>query len=276
MDEVEKQPPELWHHIVNAYTGLDLTCPKDKLPALSGLATEIERLRPGDQYLAGLWRSTFMLDVLWRRRRMDDWYISAWDEHYDMHNVFDLSASDRQKFQNEVWNREMRSIKIKRDFPEYVAPSWSWASVNTQIEYDKDVNSPTLNLEDLEFARLVDVNCLPKHQNVKGELTSAYVILRGKIALFQAVRMGGSPLSYRLYRNGHAIVFTEEDFGISHRRNPLLKAKELYCFRIAAGLMKGRAGIAKVYGLVLHAIENRDGEYERVGMFEHAFECGKE
>ncbi len=40
--------------------------------------------------------------------------------------------------------------------------------------------------------------------------------------------------------------------------------------------MKGRAGIAEVYGLILHAIENREEEYQRVGMFEHAFEFGKE
>jgi hypothetical protein len=43
-----------WRQIVFAYSGLDLSLEKDKLPALSGVAKQMSKRRPGDEYLAGL------------------------------------------------------------------------------------------------------------------------------------------------------------------------------------------------------------------------------
>ena len=38
------------------YSALGLTVQADRLPAISGLAKAMARLRPGDEYLCGLWR----------------------------------------------------------------------------------------------------------------------------------------------------------------------------------------------------------------------------
>ena len=43
----------------------NLTYSKDKLPALSGLARCISKTRPGDQYLAGVWKSEIPGNLLW-------------------------------------------------------------------------------------------------------------------------------------------------------------------------------------------------------------------
>ncbi|KAK0667047.1 heterokaryon incompatibility protein-domain-containing protein [Cercophora samala] len=61
--EIDETP---WVRAVECFTALSLTFPRDKLPALSGVAKQIQkRMRPGDEYLAGLWRSTLLADLCW-------------------------------------------------------------------------------------------------------------------------------------------------------------------------------------------------------------------
>jgi Heterokaryon incompatibility protein (HET) len=54
-----------WHEMVSRYSALKLSFEKDKLPALSGVAKEIFNIRPGDQYLAGLWGKSILNDLCW-------------------------------------------------------------------------------------------------------------------------------------------------------------------------------------------------------------------
>lgn len=277
--ELEEQLPELWHHIVNAYTGLQLTYPKDKFSALSGLVTEIERVRPGDMYLAGLWRNTFMLNILRRRQRMNDWYSSAFDEHYDVENVMDSDLSSLNEFRTQFKNRELRSERIAQAHREYLAPTWSWACVHTQIEHDKEINSRSLHLIDPEFAQLLGVRCSAKYKNPKGELQSdSYAVLRGKIARVELKIFG----DYRLHRNGQALMFSDPDYNLTSSlgsRTKLHNGSTLYCFQITTGVKKSNRTMGNVYGLVLHAKENAGEpatEYERVGMFQYAYTIGKE
>jgi hypothetical protein len=54
-----------WFNIIKDYTSRQLTFAKDKLPALSGLARHISHSRPGDTYLAGLWKSELPSNLLW-------------------------------------------------------------------------------------------------------------------------------------------------------------------------------------------------------------------
>jgi hypothetical protein len=54
-----------WSYIVRDYASRQLTFAQDKLPALSGLARYISHTRPGDTYLAGLWKSELVGNLLW-------------------------------------------------------------------------------------------------------------------------------------------------------------------------------------------------------------------
>ncbi|KAJ2980763.1 hypothetical protein NUW58_g6864 [Xylaria curta] len=54
-----------WRKIVEFYCSLSLTVPEDKLPALSGLARQVQELKPDVPYLAGLWGDSLDLDLLW-------------------------------------------------------------------------------------------------------------------------------------------------------------------------------------------------------------------
>jgi hypothetical protein len=58
---------QYWIDIIHTYSALGLSMERDKLPALSAFAKQILKLRPGDECLAGLWRSTIISGLGWRR-----------------------------------------------------------------------------------------------------------------------------------------------------------------------------------------------------------------
>jgi hypothetical protein len=53
-----------WHDVVKEYSRLQLGLTSNRLPALSGLATQMRTLT-GDKYLAGLWYNPILEDILW-------------------------------------------------------------------------------------------------------------------------------------------------------------------------------------------------------------------
>ncbi|KXH63684.1 hypothetical protein CSAL01_02405 [Colletotrichum salicis] len=58
-----------WRRLVERYTTLDLTQESDRLPAIMGLAIQYGR-RTGQEmegYLAGIWRKSLPLDLLWHK-----------------------------------------------------------------------------------------------------------------------------------------------------------------------------------------------------------------
>ena len=61
----------LWRSLVKDFTQLQLTMYRDTLPAMAGLAKKFQLLRGVDasSYLAGLWKQTFIEDMLWETPR---------------------------------------------------------------------------------------------------------------------------------------------------------------------------------------------------------------
>jgi len=82
----EPEPGRLqiaWHAMFRTYTSLDITRASDRLPALSGLALQMQQQR-NDGYLAGLWRKTTLRDCLWQNdplrteKRPTPWRFPTW------------------------------------------------------------------------------------------------------------------------------------------------------------------------------------------------------
>ena len=65
---------ENWRRILVAYTQLDITYSKDRLPALAAVVKRIMLSRPGDTYIAGLWRDSIIQDLLWSHVHTDKAY----------------------------------------------------------------------------------------------------------------------------------------------------------------------------------------------------------
>ena len=100
----------VWYDIVEHYTKCELSYKSDMLPALSGVATQYQKMT-GDEYFAGLWKSDLARGLLWR---------------------MPLLSTDQ------LWNIEKASGFRKSSRPaSYRAPTWSWSSVDaTYINWD--------------------------------------------------------------------------------------------------------------------------------------------
>ena len=85
-----------WYAMVEDYTARGITKHTDRLPALSGLAQVVAK-ETGSAYLAGLWKSGLLEGLAWCRSRASGPGLTA--------------------------------------TPEYVAPSWSWASVSGPVQF---------------------------------------------------------------------------------------------------------------------------------------------
>lgn len=97
--EEESAQPGHWFTILMGYTCRNLTNPRDKLPAVAGVARQWDVLTKGDggEYLAGLWGKYLLPGLLWRRE---------WDYFLLVCPNVDICT-----------HRER-------------APSWSWASID--------------------------------------------------------------------------------------------------------------------------------------------------
>ncbi|KAK0481237.1 heterokaryon incompatibility protein-domain-containing protein [Armillaria novae-zelandiae] len=76
---------EAWYNIVTLYTQRDLTKPRDRLLAISGIAEHFQFFWPRSRYLAGLWEHQLPCSLLWHiphikdsRRRPDIYRAPSW------------------------------------------------------------------------------------------------------------------------------------------------------------------------------------------------------
>jgi len=64
VDNIEALRSELWNGIMEDYSGRDITFAEDRLPALAGVASELQKVWD-DGYLAGMWRSQLIRQLGW-------------------------------------------------------------------------------------------------------------------------------------------------------------------------------------------------------------------
>ncbi|KAK4154088.1 heterokaryon incompatibility protein-domain-containing protein [Chaetomidium leptoderma] len=93
-----------WLSILTAYSGRNLTKQSDKLVAIAGIASRLAQ-DTGFTYLAGLWRETLLLDLVW---------------HVSPPHTHDDNAP----------------LEERRALPpdQYVAPTWSWAGLGVGVQ----------------------------------------------------------------------------------------------------------------------------------------------
>jgi hypothetical protein len=92
-----------WSSLISAYTSMSLTCPSDKLIALSGIAKQYAA-RYDDTYVAGMWRKKLLHQLLW----------------FVTHNATRMEGS------------------LQTHPTVYRAPSWSWAAIDCRVQQVPD------------------------------------------------------------------------------------------------------------------------------------------
>ncbi|CAN9464833.1 unnamed protein product [Alternaria alternata] len=139
----------LWFNFIEEYTSCNMSFQSDKLPALSGVISALQKLT-GDVCLAGVWKSWFLQGLLWRLQQPDR----------------DNYAGSQKKPQ--------RTISWR-------APTWSFASVEGAVTYAPLEHDPGMGM----CAELLDCDVTPKGVNPLGEITDGFAKIRARItALF--------------------------------------------------------------------------------------------
>lgn len=218
-----------WWEMVQSYSALSLSSAKDKLPALSGIATKMASRRPGSRYLAGLWSDSLELDLLWLNK---DAMVPG----------------------------EAFPARPK----EWRAPTWSWASVDATIKFPfKDYAKVQIHFEILE------AHCKAATHDETGQVCRGSLTLKAPAAMGEvtatdqrpgfALKIGGTKYSlvgeHRFYPDEPA-----DPFGIGPRK--MLTAREVLCMGLATG--NGHHSQTQL-ALVLHRRSKWDS-YERIGM----------
>lgn len=152
--EIASADPHVWRDLVMAYSRRALSVPSDKLLAIAALARmHTEGRDPGEQYLAGLWASSIVGDLLWE-------------------SLFESQAED--------------GIEI------HCAPSWSWASTDSRVSWPTIVEEkafPTGNNERQDFV-LLDAQVMPRPGNTAyGQVDCGRLFIRGRTVRLSAEQL---------------------------------------------------------------------------------------
>lgn len=141
-----------WDKIVEQYSQAQLSFKSDRLIAISGLAATFMQAL-GDVYIAGLWKTRFVVHLCW--------------------------------FASEV-RRHAAPMSPTRPV-EYLAPSWSWASVmNCVVVSPRSGDAPPPITALNEIACLRDYHLDYKSFNTYGQSTNGIIKVQGplhKVAL---------------------------------------------------------------------------------------------
>lgn len=176
---------EAWNEIVKSYSGRDLTYQTDRLPALSGVASIIYN-KTGVRYLAGLWEQTLPANLCWH----------------------------------------LESVDILKYAPtQYVAPSWSWASITQAITYRSSLIRQGFN----PSVAVVEVHCDVPGLNPLGKVSNGHLVLRGKVIQIQlSCRDPGNSIQYDIgegLRKNYRSPFTA-DCVLVERNGKVMRALE--------------------------------------------------
>ncbi|KAH8588887.1 heterokaryon incompatibility protein-domain-containing protein [Bisporella sp. PMI_857] len=199
---------ENWMVIAAHYSRREITFNSDRLPALSAIASEYGRMY-GDQYLAGLWKSSLPWSLLWHctpdkpaEGPMNTFKNTTADEQEQEHRrgrehlqrltmeqILDLatkytksvSAEHFQKRPNRQVQQGQSGVKNSCSPPkneEYIAPTWSFASVDTGIIFaSHEWDGPHASLLEIHSAETTPLHALTPFSAV----TSGSITLTGPL-----------------------------------------------------------------------------------------------
>ena len=138
---------DYWRGIVSQFSQRQLTNSADRLPALSGLADEVQRAT-GSLYVAGMWEDELITSLAWTCH-----YIYNQGGEYG-----DYAGGIPSGNLASVWGKSWPD-NIRPD--NYVAPSWSWASVKGTIAFPVEAYQSSSIIRNI--AKVDSVKVWPEH-----------------------------------------------------------------------------------------------------------------
>lgn len=235
-----------WLSIRGEYSRRMLSYQGDKLAAIAAIAEELGQ-RYHSRYLAGMWERDLTHDLQWRCSR------------------------------NEM--AESRDANLRPRAKEYVAPSWSWASVNSAVEdfvnvWGDEADGGGMGVKgDLGFQVVsCDVEfAVPGFEY--GAVTSGILVAKGRVctAIWRPHAKENSRNAFEFDGYFERIIGNDEASGLVYTGEAILDAvdpemhdgAEVTC--LATRLVENTPRQEDVEGLML--LPNSMGQYRRVGFF---------
>ncbi|KAI1127670.1 heterokaryon incompatibility protein-domain-containing protein [Nemania abortiva] len=230
-----------WRRLISQFSSRDLTYPTDCLPALSGVATKFQRQLHGN-YVAGLWREDFPVSLTWAVSRRKG----------------DLSPP-------------------KSIHDEYIAPSWSWASVGEPIYFPGFLD----NYKSEPFMTVEEVRCKPAGLNPLGRVSSGQLVLRGivfEISLSQQQHLSRPVMTpgFQLGNSSDLLATFIEDCVLVRSGSTLRRGRpgdrfqpysaiSILCILLGADLNPEQTEGPNFHALML-GDSGKGGVYQRLGM----------
>jgi len=138
----------VWNAVVEMYPQRSLTKTEDKLVALSGIASEMQSTLPDGRYLAGLWQTDILSQLLW--------------------HTWDIMPSGP-------------AISPATPTKSYRAPSWSWASFDGRVRTYMLLGIEYSRTACPKFANVLEAHTTNTYTDTTGRVTDGYIRLRGKL-----------------------------------------------------------------------------------------------
>jgi hypothetical protein len=215
--DIEKMPlAPVWKRfrsMVEAYSTRKLTKQSDKLPAISALAETYASHIQCD-YLAGLWRRYLVYDLMW------------WVEDYV----------------EEDPNESESGLEAEADAEISKVPSWSWASINQSITFNRSRFTRAM-------ADVVDCSVsLMSDQAAFGEVNSGQLVIRGFLKELKMDKKKG------LVHDTGKIV-----------RGVRRKEYQCWCFTLGNAPVEISESVLVHQAIILVKSEDFPGCYRRIG-----------
>lgn len=228
-----------WYALTVAYSCRQLSVKRDKLPAISGIAAEVARLLPYDEYFAGIWKSDLLRGISWFPDPINRRICRAWPPPLIDEGI----------------------------------PSWSWAAFDGPIKYygqhwfgdEQEVNA-------LSKIHLVSVHINHSGRDPFGRVAGGELCLSGL-----AIEASVSEKQHQSDFRGSA--FRAKCYSLpASFKNPstlrlyidsdpeTLPKIDIVCLQLGSGLSV-RHTHADV-GLVLLKANHTNDIYHRIGMFD--------
>jgi hypothetical protein len=224
-----------WGDLVGYYSRRELTFFLDKLPALSGVASRVHEVTKS-RYLAGMWRESLPASLCW----IQD------DENPEI-------------------------LALPED---YVAPSWSWASVLGGVE--AQIERTITSFE--PSATILEAECHVPGLNPFGRVSGGHLTLRGQIS--EAILACDDPhkVSHYEIHGSEGEWYFYPDSALISFNGEVFRAKEsqvLSEFSTKVVFLYLGASLPSVYiegdkpmhyAMALGPSGNNDGSYCRIGL----------
>ncbi|PNP58781.1 hypothetical protein FNYG_15025 [Fusarium nygamai] len=248
-----------WRKTVEDYSLLALTFEKDIFSALSGVAHQHKQIR-GSSYFAGLWEDSFVEDLLWHTR----------PRNFPVPSDYRFSGPVSRP---SIWR----------------APTWSWASVKSPVEYDRYEEFDTMLNDIYPCVGLVAEETGELEEDGTSLFISGYATdIALKYGTIQRENQHNHPETY-LEMDGNKIdaVRLYPDFDIwSESDQKIEDGTMVYCLLLGSAMNHFFKQCGTLYFLVLaldNSKEDEDDEDEvvfvkRIGLgtfSKEAFDSGK-